>query len=105
MMQFSETKPPPLFGTVHLVAQRLPGLSGHALIVLSEHDVLRIIAEPSPEQIHASNIGGVILDANPHRDGLARFQRQIIETDFGDLDAIHKAAAVSYFPDLEKPVL
>ena len=50
-------------------AQRLPiNLLGGASKVLSQNNILRIIAKFTAKQIHAAYIGGCILDPNAHRD-------------------------------------
>lgn len=43
--------------------------------MLSEYNVLRIIAELTAEQIHAADVRGVVLDADPYRDRVAGLQR------------------------------
>ena len=68
--------------------------------MLSQDNVLRIIAELTSEQIEATNIQGVFLDADPHGDGIARFYCQIVKCDFRDLDAIHKTTLVCHSPYL-----
>ena len=73
--------------------------------MLSQDDVLRIIAEFSAEQINAADIRGVLLDPDPHRNGLARLQDQVAQRHLRHLDAIDKAPAAGDSPHLEQAVL
>ena len=68
--------------------------------MLSQDDILRVIAKFTAEQIDATDVGCVVSDANPHGDCFTRFQYQIVEGNFRNLYAIHKAAAVGDLPDL-----
>lgn len=43
------------------------------LEVLPQDNALGIIAKFVTKQIYAADMGSVVLDANPHRDGVARF--------------------------------
>ena len=76
-----------------------------AFEVLSQDDILRIIAKLASEQIEPANIRGIVLDADSHRNGFAGFQRQVIKCHFGYLNAIDIAPGVRHSPDLQQTVL
>ena len=73
--------------------------------MLSEYDVLRIIAEFTAEQIHSADVRGVVLDADPYRDRIAGLQRQMVKHNLRYLQTIHKGSVVGDFPDFQQPIL
>lgn len=107
-----ETEPPPL-RALRIVdvcqnterAASSVSLLGDTLEMVSQHNVLGIIAKFTAEQIYAAHIGGIFLDADPHENRLACFQAQVIQSDFGYLNTIHVASTVRHPPDLEQAIL
>lgn len=73
--------------------------------MLPQGDILGIVAELTSEQVDAADIGGILSDTNPHRDGLTGFQRQIAEGNFRYLHTIDETSFVCDFPNLKQAIL
>jgi hypothetical protein len=67
-------------------------ITGRALKMLSQDDALGIIAKLITKKIDATYVCSVIPDADPHRDGLARFEPKIFQLHVRDGNPIHVAA-------------
>jgi hypothetical protein len=75
---FFETEPPPLTGAMceicqirtHVAPAHL--LFGDTLEMLSQDDILGIIAELATKQVHATNVGCIFFNTDSDCDGLGR---------------------------------